>query len=132
MKTIEGAGSRFPERRTVPRFRFAGTLELTDPVTKTHTSGRVTEIGERGCFAEVENPLVVQSVVQVRIHQGENEFKTWALIVYQRTGGIGLHFLDTPEDELRLLSSWLDDLKRQAINREAGSVEQSRPRKDQV
>ena len=29
---------------------------MTDPLTKTITSGRITEISQSGCFAEVSNP----------------------------------------------------------------------------
>lgn len=125
MKTIDGtadSGSRFAERRMTPRFRFNANADMADPVRKTHTSGRVTEIGQRGCFVEVDTPPPVQSVVQVRIHRDETEFKSWALVVYQRTDGIGLHFLDTAQDELELLIVWLKDLKGQSIDHEESTV----------
>jgi hypothetical protein len=132
MKIINGtsdAGSRFAERRTTPRFRFNATMEVTDPVTKAHTSGRVTEIGQHGCFAEVENPPPVQSIVQVRIAKDKNEFKAWALVVYHRASGIGLHFLDTAEDQFELLTVWLENVKRESVNGEQSLAEESRPRK---
>jgi PilZ domain len=132
MKIMDGtsdAGSRFAERRTAPRFKFKATIEVTDPVTKTHTSGRVTEIGQHGCFAEVANPPPVQSIVQVRIAKDKNEFKAWALVVYHRASGIGLHFLDTAQDQFELLTVWLENLKRQSINDEESAAKESRPRK---
>jgi hypothetical protein len=51
------AGSRFAERRSVPRFEFVAPVEITEPIKKTHISGGVTEISQRGCFAEVPRPL---------------------------------------------------------------------------
>jgi len=128
MKTMDGtsnSGSRFAERRATPRFRFSANIDISDPVTKTHTSGCVTEIGLRGGFVEVETPPPVQSVVQVRIHKHKKEFKSWALVVYQRTDGIGLHFLDTAQDQLQLLTVWLENLKGQSIEHQESTVEES-------
>ena len=33
------AGSRFAERRSVPRFEFIAPVEITEPIKKTHISG---------------------------------------------------------------------------------------------
>jgi PilZ domain len=132
MKTVDGtsdASSRFAERRRMPRFKFNATMEVSDPVTKTHTSGCVTEIGQHGCFAEVETPPPVQSIVQVRIAKDNSEFKAWALVVYHRASGIGLHFLDTAQDQFELLTVWLDNLKKQSTSGEESPAEESRPRK---
>lgn len=109
------AGSRFAERRVFPRFEFDAPVELTDPVRRTHISGRVTEIGQLGCFAESESLLTVNSVVQLRIHKAEKVFETWARIVYIRLGvGMGLRFIDTAPTEMNLLVSWLNSAARPA------------------
>jgi hypothetical protein len=104
MPTDSTWGSQFAERRSTPRFKFSAKAEMTDPITKTRTSGRIIEIGQRGCFVGVEAPPSVKSVVQVRIQKDDKEFKSWALVVYQRTEGIGLHFLDVASDQFRLLA----------------------------
>ena len=104
------AGSRFAERRSAPRFAFITPLEMTDPITKSHSAGRVIEISQHGCFAEAENLLTVDSVVQLRIHKSGdvNVFETWARVVHSRSGiGMGIHFIDTPPEKAGLLKGWL-------------------------
>jgi hypothetical protein len=111
MKTPD-AGSRFAQRRTEPRFAFIAQLEMTDPITKSHITGRVTEISQHGCFAEADNLRTVDSVVQLRVHKGGDVFETWARVAHSRSGiGMGLHFIDTSPEQAKLLGVWLDGLK---------------------
>lgn len=106
------AGSRFAQRRSAPRFAFVAPLEMTDPITKSHIAGRVSEISQHGCFAEAENLLTVDSVVQLRVHKNGDVFETWARVVHSRSGiGMGLHFIDTASKQKTLLKGWLEGLK---------------------
>lgn len=106
------AGSRFPERRSVPRFAFIASVEMTDPVTKTRIVGRATEIGQRGCFVEAENLLTIDSIIQMRIHKSGDVFESWARVVYTRSAsGMGLQFIDTAPEQAKLLTGWLEGLK---------------------
>jgi PilZ domain len=106
------AGSRFGERRAVPRFAFIAPLEIDEPITGTHMSGRVTEISQKGCRAEVANPLPVNSIIQLRISSHECVFETWARVIYDRQGvGMGLFFIQTAVDQSKLLEAWLAELK---------------------
>lgn len=106
------AGSRFADRRSVPRFVFAAPIEITEPITKSHAIGRVTEIGQRGCLARTEKLLPIDSVVQLRIHRGGDVFETWAQVVHNHpVNGMGLRFIDSRPEQSRLLTSWLESLK---------------------
>jgi hypothetical protein len=111
MQPNPDAGSRFSDRRSVPRFAFVAPIDLVEPVAKTHTSGRIIELSQLGCFAEVGDPLAVNSVVQLRIHHGADAFETWARVIYNRSGiGMGLRFMDTGARQLASLLKWLDGL----------------------
>lgn len=106
------AGSRFAERRSVPRFEFIAPVEIIDPVTKTHISGGVTQISERGCFVEIPNPLPVNSVIQLRIKRGDGLFETWGRVMHSRQGiGMGLFFIDTAPSQTKLLKTWLGGIR---------------------
>jgi PilZ domain-containing protein len=106
------AGSRFAERRSVPRFAFIAALEMTDPVTNSRVSGRVTEMSQHGCFAETKNPPTVNSVVQLRIGKSGERFETWARVVYIRSEiGVGLRFISMAPSQAKLLAVWLDGLR---------------------
>ena len=117
MTATTDAGSRFTHRRSVPRFPFDAPVEMTDPIAKSHVTGRVNDISQRGCFVEAENLLPVNSVVQLRIHNNGNAFETWARVVHSRSGiGMGIYFLDVAPNQSRLLAGWLEELKeRQPI-----------------
>lgn len=109
------AGFRFAERRSVPRFGFVAAVELIVPLETTHISGRVTEISQHGCFAEVDDLLTINAFVQLRIHKGGHVFETWARVIYSRPGnGVGLCFIDTALDQTKALERWLAEAARQA------------------
>jgi PilZ domain len=106
------AGSRFPGRRSVPRFEFIAPVEIIDPVSKTHISGSVTEISERGCFVEIPNPLPVNSVIQLRIRRDDGLFETWGRVMHSRHGiGMGLFFIRTAPGQTKLLKTWISGLE---------------------
>jgi hypothetical protein len=106
------AGSRFAERRSAPRFEFVAPIEIIDSITRTHISSRVTQISQNGCFAEVPSPLTDNSIIQLRIQRDEGAFETLARVIYNRPEvGLGLLFIDTAPDQLKLLAAWLDELK---------------------
>ncbi|MGH2510636.1 MAG: PilZ domain-containing protein [Ktedonobacteraceae bacterium] len=102
-----------------PRFAFDAPVEMTDPITKSHIAGRVTEIGQRGCFVEAENLRTVDSIVQLRIHKSGNVFETWARVVHNRSG-MGCYFIDTAPNQTEFLAGWLEDLKRILANHLGG------------
>ncbi|MFY9530802.1 MAG: PilZ domain-containing protein [Candidatus Acidiferrales bacterium] len=106
------AGSRFGERRSVPRFAFIASLEIDEPLSNTRISGRVIEISQKGCCAEVANPLPVNSFIQLRIKRDEAAFETWARVIYDRQGvGMGFLFIRTAADQSKVLDTWLVELK---------------------
>ncbi len=106
------AGSRFGERRAVPRFAFIASLEIDEPLSDTRISGRVTEISQKGCLAQVANPLPANSFVQVRIKRDETVFESWARVIYYRQDvGMGLLFIRTAADQLKVLETWLAKLQ---------------------
>ena len=74
-------------------------------------SGRVTEISRQGCFVDVVNSFPVGTQLKLRITCDQGAFETRAKILYVQQGiGIGITFLDTPEDQLKILDGWLVDL----------------------
>lgn len=104
------AGASFAERRSAPRFAFIAPIEVTEPLARTHISGRVTEISQYGCFAEAEDLLTVNSLVQLRIHNRGVVFESWAHVIHRSGIGVGLQFIDTASDQTEVLAGWLSAL----------------------
>jgi hypothetical protein len=63
--TPPDAGSRFGERRSVPRFAFIAPLEIHEPITHTHVSGHVTEISQKGCRCHARLRAIVASATSL-------------------------------------------------------------------
>ncbi len=115
MQSSEDSGRKVPtvgmDRRANPRYAFVATTQITDSAHAARLSGRVTEISRQGCFVDVVNSLPVGTLLKLRVTCDRGTFETRAKILYVQQGiGIGLTFIDTAEDQLKVLDGWLVDL----------------------
>ena len=99
------------ERRAVARFALIATVEMTEPSTDTRFSGRVSELSRNGCYVDVLNALPEGTLLQIRISRDRGTFATKGKIIYAHPGmGMGVTFLDTSPEQLKILDSWLAEL----------------------
>jgi hypothetical protein len=99
------------ERRKAPRYRLMAIAELTDPEDARLISGKVTQISRNGCYVETPKTLPVGTSLKVIISRDERTFVVKANIIHvQEQMGMGIAFLDPPEDQLKILDSWLAEL----------------------
>jgi hypothetical protein len=104
-------GLPFGQRRTVPRYSLIATAEIVEAATDARMSGRISEISRKGCYVDLLNTLPVATSVQLCITRDRGAFTTMARIINVLEGiGMGVAFLDPPEDQLRILDSWLAEL----------------------
>ncbi len=104
-------GLPFGQRRTVPRYSLIAAAEVVEPATDARMSGRISEISRKGCYLDILNTLPVDSAVRLTITRDQGSFTTMARIIYVQQGiGMGLAFVDPPQDQLRTLDSWLAEL----------------------
>lgn len=102
----------YENRRSAPRYSLIATAELTEPASGVRISGRISEVSRKGCYIDLLNTLPKGTLVQVRISRDRGTFATPAKIVYVQEGmGMGIAFLDTPVDQLKILDSWLAELE---------------------
>lgn len=105
------AGERFPRSRAYPRYPVAARAEATEPISKMHTRGSVTVIGQGGCYFRTVETLATGAVLQVTIEWGGERFESWARAANSIAGdGTGLAFFDIEPSQLDLLKRWLDQL----------------------
>ena len=104
------------ERREIPRFTFVATAELTDSASGMKLSGRVTQISRRGCYVDLlAAPMGTD--LDVRISRDQVTFVTKGKTLYihiEEEIGMGIAFLDPPEEQLQILDSWLAELPSSA------------------
>ena len=96
------------EKRLIPRYTFAATSEFVDNWSLRKTVGTVEEISRNGCRVETMNELQQGTALTLRISRGEETFETKAEVLYAiERRGMGLRFVDTPDDQMKILDSWL-------------------------
>jgi hypothetical protein len=99
------------EQRTVPRYSFAATIEIIEPASEVHISGRVAEISRKGCYVDILNTLPKGTLILVRIVRDQGTFGSPGKIIYvQEQTGMGIAFVDPHADQLQILDAWLNEL----------------------
>ena len=99
------------ERRAVPRYPLIAAVEVVEPSSDTHLSGRISEISRKGCYVDVLNTLPPGTSVRLCISRDEGSFETPGRIIYTQPGmGMGVLFLETPAAQLQVLDRWLAEL----------------------
>lgn len=113
-KGPEEAGSRYEERRAVPRYSLIADVHLFDPIGGTQLKAFISEIGAHGCFIKVPDPLKVHTVIQLTIERRGESFKSWGMVVYAQEGrGMGINFFRPEPSQVKTLLSWIGDLRGQ-------------------
>src|SRR5271168_5343862 len=105
------AGSRFANRRSVPRYPFSGAAAVTEPISGTHLAALVSEISARGCYLESLDQMPRNTIMQISILRNEASFESWGRIAYvQPEKGSGVAFLDTAAAQQRILDEWIAEI----------------------
>lgn len=101
----------YTQRRTVPRYNFVATAEMTDDATAACLAGRISEISRKGCYVDILNTLPVDTVLNVQIFRDAGTFTTKGKIIYiHQQMGMGIAFIDPAPDQLKVLDAWLAEL----------------------
>jgi hypothetical protein len=95
----------------VPRYNLIASADIVETASETSIKGRVSEISRKGCYIDVLNTLPVGSLVDVLISRDQGNFATKGKIIYAlERMGMGVAFLDPPDNQLQILDSWLAEL----------------------
>jgi hypothetical protein len=104
----KGSATANSERRKAPRYTLIASTELTDDKNSMKLSGRIMEISRSGCYVDILNALPVGTLLTLQISCDQGTLKLKGKILYIHEGiGMGVMFVDPPEDQLKILDSWL-------------------------
>jgi hypothetical protein len=110
-RSTQDAGSRYAERRSVPRYRATAGVEVFEPLANVRLLARLSEISLHGGYVSGPEPLPCHSVFQMRIVGDSGVVEAWARVVYVHPGvGMGVSFLKIEEKHVDTLKRWLDEL----------------------
>jgi hypothetical protein len=101
------------ERRQSQRYGFMGIAELTDPEEAKLVSGRVNQISRGGCYVNTPKTFPVGTSLKAIISRDERTFVAKAQVIHvQEQIGMGIAFVDAPQDQLKILDSWIAEAPR--------------------
>jgi hypothetical protein len=108
--------SRWAIKRSGPRFRVLAVVELSEPVGAFCVEARLKEISRKGCYVNTPNTIAVGTVLRVVISSEDLTFETNGKVLYVHEGvGMGILFIDTSDDQIEMLTSWLSELAGAAV-----------------
>ena len=98
-KTGSPATVAASERRALSRYAFTAIAEAVEAESHARISGRLSDLGEGGCYFEVMSPFAVGHNVTLHIFKDDLEFAAKARVLYATGGvGMGLTFTDIERD----------------------------------
>jgi hypothetical protein len=84
--------------------------ELVEPASTMCIVARMTEVSRNGCYVNTPSTLPADTSLKVVISCDERTFMTNGKVIYVHEGiGMGIAFVDSTEDQLEVLNSWLAD-----------------------
>ena len=100
-------------QRTVPRYSVLAVAELVETASTTCIVGKMTEVSRKGCYVNTPSTLPVNTFLRVVISRDGQTFITSGKIIYVHDGiGVGVLFVDSTEEQLEILESWLAEAAR--------------------
>jgi hypothetical protein len=101
------------ERRSVARYMLIASVEIIEPTSDVHISGRVSEISRKGCYIDLLSPLPAGTLINLRITRDRGSFVTPGKIIYAQEGiGMGVVYMNSPADQMKILDSWLAEFSQ--------------------
>ena len=105
------SGKAHTNKREVLRYSLIATADVVESVSGMRISGRISELSRKGCYVDALNNLPPQTPVHIRISRDSGTFSSPAKVIYvQDRMGMGLAFIGTPDDQLKILDSWIAEL----------------------
>lgn len=95
-------------QRTVPRYSVLAVAEVLESGGTACIVGRMTEVSRKGCYVNTPSTLPLNSTLKLIISCDGESFITDGKVIYVHDRiGMGIVFVNPPEDQLSILHSWV-------------------------
>jgi len=95
-------------QRTIPRYSVLAVAELVETASTLCIVGKMIEVSRKGCYINTTTTLPVNTVLKVVISRDGQSFVTNGKVIYVHEEiGMGVLFVDSAEEQLEILDSWL-------------------------
>jgi PilZ domain-containing protein len=99
------------ERRNHPRYAVTAIAQALELQSNTRIGGRISDIGQGGCYMEVMSPFAIGTEVTVRITKDDSSFTAKARVSYSKGGmGMGMVFTAVEPGQRPVLDRWIGEL----------------------
>jgi hypothetical protein len=99
------------ERRNHPRYAVTAIAQALELQSNTRIGGRISDIGQGGCYMEVMSPFAIGTEVTVRITKDDSSFTAKARVSYSKGGmGMGMVFTAVEPGQRTVLDRWIGEL----------------------
>ena len=84
--------------------------EFAETASMMCIEGRLAEISRKACYLNTPSPFPADTLLKVFISHAGRTFTTRGKVIYvHERFGMGIVFVDSSQDELEILNSWLVD-----------------------
>jgi ABC-type iron transport system FetAB ATPase subunit len=106
-----GAGARFPERRSVPRYALRANAHIIEPVAGSEFTCRSSEVSIEGCRVELSDLLPQGSLIGIRTLGDHQTFETSGTIIHARPEhGTGVAFFEPASEQKAIVTRSIAEL----------------------
>ena len=108
---VQAEGGESRKLRSVPRYAFSADAEVMESGTKARLVARVSEVGLKGCYIDLLNPLPAGLKISVKIFKNNQTFEEEGQVVYTHPAmGMGVVFTKMNPDHKKVLEGWIQTL----------------------
>ena len=101
------------DRRYTIRYPFAADAEMIDMETGKQLTGVTSDISFGGCFICTSKPLAMNTRGRLRlVRKGQVLDALVVVRIVKPRVGVGIEFFDLDPENNRILSEWIDALRR--------------------
>ena len=95
-------------QRTIRRYSVLAVAELVETASTLCIVVKMIEVSRKGCYINTTTTLPVNTVLKVVISRDGQSFVTNGKVIYVHEEiGMGVLFVDSAEEQLEILDSWL-------------------------